>query len=71
MQGINCRTLRPGIRAMQAALDPFGDHPSTTEQTRIVQLLVERVDVNEDAIEARIRAEGIARLIGGTARAGR
>jgi site-specific DNA recombinase len=34
------------------------------EQARIVQLLVERLDVNEDAIEVRIRAEGIASLIG-------
>jgi hypothetical protein len=34
------------------------------EQARIVQLLVERVDVTENAIEVRIRAEGIASLIG-------
>ena len=32
-----------------------------TEQARIVQLLVERVDVQEDALEVRIRAEGLAR----------
>jgi hypothetical protein len=30
----------------------------------IVQLLVERVDVWEDALEVRIRAEGLASLIG-------
>ena len=34
------------------------------EQARIVQLLVERVDVQEDAIEVRIRAEGLASLVG-------
>ena len=34
------------------------------EQARIVQLLVERVDVQEDALEVRIRAEGLASLIG-------
>jgi hypothetical protein len=34
------------------------------EQARIVQLLVERGDVNEDAIEVWIRGEGIASLIG-------
>ena len=33
------------------------------EQARIVQLLVERVDVEEDALEVRIRAEGLASLI--------
>jgi site-specific DNA recombinase len=34
------------------------------EQARIVQLLVERVDVQVDALEVRIRAEGLASLIG-------
>ena len=34
------------------------------EQARVVQLLVERVDVEEDALEVRIRAEGLASLVG-------
>ena len=34
------------------------------EQARIVQLLVERVDVQEDALEGRIRVQGLASLIG-------
>jgi site-specific DNA recombinase len=34
------------------------------EQARIGQLLVERVDVQEDALEVRIRAEGLASLVG-------
>jgi hypothetical protein len=34
------------------------------EQARIVQLLVERVDVQEEALEVQIRAEGLASLIG-------
>jgi hypothetical protein len=34
------------------------------EQARVIQLLVERVDVTENAIEVRIRAQGIASLIG-------
>jgi site-specific DNA recombinase len=34
------------------------------EQARIVQLLIERVDVQEEALEVRIRAEGLATLIG-------
>jgi site-specific DNA recombinase len=33
------------------------------EQARIVQLLVERVDVQEDALEVRVRAEGLASLV--------
>jgi hypothetical protein len=34
------------------------------EQGRVVQLLVERVDVREEALEVRIRAEGLASLVG-------
>ena len=34
------------------------------EQARIVQLLVERVDIREDVIEVRIKAEGLASLVG-------
>jgi site-specific DNA recombinase len=33
------------------------------EQARIVQLLVEQVDVYEDALEVRIRADGLASLV--------
>jgi hypothetical protein len=33
------------------------------EQARIVHLLVERVDVREDALEVRIKAEGLATLV--------
>jgi site-specific DNA recombinase len=34
------------------------------EQARIVQLLVERVDVQKEVLEVRIRAEGLASLVG-------
>jgi hypothetical protein len=34
------------------------------EHARIVQLLAERVDVQENALEVRIRAEGLASLVG-------
>jgi site-specific DNA recombinase len=34
------------------------------EQARIVQLLIERVDVQEDALEVQMRAEGLASLVG-------
>ena len=36
----------------------------SAEQARIVQLLVERVEVHENAFEVRIRAEGLASLVG-------
>ena len=38
--------------------------PFPGEQARIVQLLVERVNVHEDALEVRIRAEGLMSLVG-------
>ena len=34
------------------------------EQARIVQLLVGRVDLQEEALEVRIRADGLASLAG-------
>jgi site-specific DNA recombinase len=33
------------------------------EQARIVQLLVERVEVQENALEVRVRAEGLVSLV--------
>jgi hypothetical protein len=33
------------------------------EQARIAQLLVERVDVQKDALNVRIRAEGLVSLV--------
>jgi site-specific DNA recombinase len=34
------------------------------EQARIVQILVERVDVQENALKVRIRAQGLGSLVG-------
>jgi hypothetical protein len=34
------------------------------ERARIAQLLIERVDVQEEALEVRIRTEGLASLVG-------
>jgi hypothetical protein len=34
------------------------------EQARIVQLLVQRVTMHEDALEVRIKADGLASLVG-------
>jgi hypothetical protein len=40
------------------------------EQACIVQLLVERVDVRENALEVRFRATGLASLVAGASAAG-
>ena len=34
-----------------------------TEQARLLQLLVERVDVQEDSLELRLKATGLASLV--------
>jgi hypothetical protein len=46
------------------ALEPVWRELFPAQQARIVQLLVERIDVQEDALEVRIRTEGLASLIG-------
>ena len=43
-------------------LDPLWDELFPAEQARIVQLLVERVDVSPDGIDIRLRTEGLANV---------
>jgi site-specific DNA recombinase len=64
------RKARPKIGAITEAevrealeqLDPLWDELFPAEQARIVRLLVERVDVDEDGIEIRLRVDGLAGL---------
>jgi site-specific DNA recombinase len=44
-------------------LDPLWDQLFPAEQARIVQLLVERVDVAEDGADVRLRVNGLAGLV--------
>jgi hypothetical protein len=44
-------------------LDPLWDEPFPAEQARIVQLLIERVDVRMHGIEVRLRPNGLAGLV--------
>ena len=48
---------------MRADVETAGLDHVQPEQARIVQVLIERVDVQEDALEVRIRAEGLASLV--------
>ena len=48
----------------QAVLKPVWNELFPAEQARMVQLLVERGDLQEDALEVRIRAAGLASLVG-------
>jgi site-specific DNA recombinase len=50
------------VRQALERLDPLWDELFPAEQARIVQLLVERVDVSPDGIDIRLRIEGLASL---------
>jgi site-specific DNA recombinase len=51
------------VTVLLADFATVGSELFPAEQARIRQLLVDRVDVQEDALEVRIRAEGLVSLI--------
>jgi DNA invertase Pin-like site-specific DNA recombinase len=51
------------VRAALEQLDPIWDELFPAEQARIVQLLVERVDVHEDGVDISLRIDGLAGLV--------
>jgi hypothetical protein len=65
------RTLRsageslPERAVLQAVqqFDPLWEELFPAEQARIVQLLVERVDIAPDGLSIRLRADGLASLV--------
>ncbi|MFI0848879.1 recombinase family protein [Mesorhizobium sp. IMUNJ 23232] len=52
------------VREALMRLDPLWDELFPSEQARIVQLLVERVDVGLEGASIKLRAEGLSRLSG-------
>ena len=58
------------VREALERLDPLWDELFPAEQARIVQLLVERVDVAPDGIDIRLRVDGLATLVRDLAGAG-
>jgi hypothetical protein len=50
------------VREALERLDPLWDELFPAEQARIVQLLVERIDVSPDGADIRLRTEGLANL---------
>ena len=50
------------VRDALEQLDPIWDELFPAEQDRVVQLLVERVDIQEDGIGIRFRVDGLASL---------
>jgi site-specific DNA recombinase len=59
IQGIPEQEVRQALER----LDPLWDELFPAEQARIVQLLVERVDVRTDGVDIRLRTEGLANLV--------
>ena len=51
------------VRGALTQLDPLWDELFPAEQARIVQLLVERVDVRMQGVEVRLRPNGLAVLV--------
>ena len=54
------------VREAFDCLDPLWDELFPAEQARVVQLLIERVDVNIDGIAIRLRTSGLASLMAET-----
>ena len=50
------------VRQALQHLDPLWDELFPAEQARIIQLLVERIDVGEHGFDLRLRVDGLARL---------
>ncbi len=65
------RSARPEIDGLSEAevrealegLDPLWDELFPAEQARVVQLLVERVEVGQEGVDIRLRIDGLARLV--------
>jgi site-specific DNA recombinase len=52
------------VRAALLEFEPLWNELFPAEQARIIQLLVERVDVGIDGVEIKLRIEGITSLVG-------
>jgi len=52
------------VRAALLEFEPLWNELFPAEQTRIVELLVERVDLQPDGIDLRLRVEGLTSLCG-------
>ena len=59
MDGISEADVREALER----LDPLWEELFPAEQARIVQLLVERVDVSSDGADIRLRTEGLTNLV--------
>jgi site-specific DNA recombinase len=51
------------VREALEKIDPLWEELFPTEQARIVQLLVQRVDLKADGLELRLRTQGLGHVV--------
>ena len=51
------------MRSALAALDPLWTELFPAEQARIIQLLIERVDISTDGLKLRFRDKGLGHMV--------
>jgi site-specific DNA recombinase len=54
----------PDVRSSLLAFDPLWNELFPAEQSRIIELLVERVDVRSDRVDIKLRIDGVTSLLG-------
>jgi hypothetical protein len=54
--------LEDDVRAALAALEPLWAELFPAEQARIIQLLIERVDIDTEGLKLRFRDKGLAQM---------
>jgi hypothetical protein len=52
-----------GVREALDRLDPLWEELFPAEQARIVQLLVQRIDLKPDGLELRLRTQGLGHVV--------
>jgi len=52
------------VRSSLLAFDPLWNELFPAEQSRIISLLVERVDVRTDRVDIKLRIDGVTSLLG-------
>ena len=60
---ITAKLTEAQVREALHSFEPLWNELFPAEQARIVQLLVDRVDVAPDGIQIRLRTEGLATLV--------
>ena len=58
-----CCSFKRTVGEALERLDPLWEELFPAEQARIIQLLVQRVDVMPDGLEVRLRAQGLGHVV--------